>query len=547
MHLRTSLELRQHQTLSISPKLRQSIALLQLPSLELEQTIQLELEKNPFLELESYSSAHIISESDSVYHHNYFTTSNFNSYPNSTNSKFNGFNDKEDHYDFINQYPNYISLKQHLLAQLQLLPLSNKEKIIAYALIDDIDDNGYLQSSLLEIRNHLIKNPIENLESILFQNNVLFRNENKVPYNYHDNEFNKGSNIAVVNPAYTYIEDIKESELETVLLRLQDFDPAGVAARNLSECLTIQLASLPKSTPQLEIAKKLVLNYLELLAEKDYSTVQKILKLGHDELNQALRLLKQLDPKPGSYISAKHLDYIIPDVIVRNQNNKLMVELNMANIPKLRINQEYRNLLATRDFANKTSLKQYLSDAEWFLKSIQTRNETLLRVCHSIVTKQAQFFQYGVEQLKPLSLQEIAAASGFHESTISRITQQKTMQTPRGTFELRYFFSNPIRKREKEQYKEKDKEKESENRSSSSVRALIKKIIQEEKNPLSDQEICKILSDQGIKINRRTLAKYRIAMKIAPSHERRRSHYKTEILCNRKDDKQILKQRSAKA
>ncbi len=535
MNLRTSLGLRQHQTLALSPKLRQSIALLQLPSLELEQAIQLELEKNPFLEIESYSVNSFIfspsiSSSESVYHHNHLTSSH-------THTPNHKYNNKEDHYDFIDQYhnPNSISLKQHLLSQLQLLPLSNKEKILAYAIIDDIDDNGYLQSSLKEIHHHLLNNLLvsnvsvnnlsENIESSILQNDVLSRHENKKSDFYEE-------------LTYENLTKIEESELEFMLLRIQDFDPAGIAARNLSECLTIQLAGLPKSTPQLEILQTLVLNYLELLAEKDYSAVKKILKLNDNELAEVLRLLKQLDPKPGSHISAKHLDYIIPDVFVRNQNNKLVVELNMANIPNLRINKEYKSLLTTRNFANKTPLKHYLSDAEWFLKSIQTRNVTLLRVCHSIVAKQEQFFKYGEEQLKPLSLQEIASEAGYHESTVSRITQQKIMQTPRGTFELRYFFSNPISKKKK--YVEKDSDNHLSNSNSScyssnSVRAQIKKIIQDETVPLSDLEICKILSDRGITINRRTLAKYRIALKIPPSHARKRNQNKAEILCKLKN------------
>jgi len=343
--------------------------------------------------------------------------------------------------------------------------MSDTDREIALMLIDGVDDDGYLHTTVEDI-----------LESM--------------------------------DPAL----DVEEDEVMAVLHRLQQFDPAGAFARDLRECLMLQLQQLPAETPWLSEAKMVIRDYIELLGSKDYPTLMRKTKLREDDLKAVLRLIKELNPKPGSGISAEQAEYVVPDVLVRNIRDEWRVELNPDIAPKLRVNADYASLVRRSDNSTDNAfLRDHLQEARWFIKSLQSRNETLLKVATKIVEYQIEFFEQGEEAMKPLVLHDIAEAVGMHESTISRVTTQKYMHTPRGIFELKYFFSSHVST---------DGGGEC---SSTAIRAMIKKLIAEEntRKPLSDNKIAAVLGDKGIQVARRTVAKYREAMMIPPSNERK--------------------------
>lgn len=356
--------------------------------------------------------------------------------------------------DLLTQGAAETTLQNYLLWQMELGNFSEKEKTIASTLIDAISDEGYLTSSLEEIQDSL-REVISEL-----------------------------------------------SEIESVLNRIQQFEPAGVAARNLSECLSIQLASLAPDTPCLQDAKLLAKEYLELLGKRDYAQLKTALNLNEEGLEAVVKMVTALHPKPGTQISAKRSEYVIPDLIVQKKNDQFLVRLNKEFLPKLRLNREFSNMAAFR-----TQWKE----ANWLMRAFKTRNEILLKVGTCIMEAQVDFLRHGEEALQPLVLQDIANRVGLHESSISRITTQKYILTDRGVFELKFFFSSTIQT---------STEKET---SSRAIRAMIKKWIAEEsrKTPLSDQQIVHLLAKRGIKLARRTVAKYREKMSIRTSTERK--------------------------
>ena len=306
--------------------------------------------------------------------------------------------------------------------------------------------------------------------------------------------------------------EVEEDEIMAVLHRLQQFDPAGVFCVDLRECLLLQLQQLPEATPWLAEAKLVIREHIELLGSRDYPTLMRKAKLKEEALKDVLRLIKELNPKPGSGISPDQSEYVIPDVLVRNIRDEWRVELNPEIAPRLRVNADYASLVRRSDNSTDNAfLKDHLQEARWFIKSLQSRNETLLKVATKIVEYQIEFFEEGEEKMKPLVLHDIAEAVGMHESTISRVTTQKFMHTPRGIFELKYFFSSHVST---------DSGGEC---SSTAIRAMIKKLISEEnaRKPLSDNKIAALLGDKGIQVARRTVAKYREAMMIPPSNERK--------------------------
>lgn len=359
------------------------------------------------------------------------------------------------------------SLHEHLMWQMQLTPLSETDTRIAEALIDAIDDDGFLSLSLEELLGGL-------------QQQVS--------------------------------EEIELDEVEAVLHIIQNFDPAGVAARDLRESLLLQLRALPEGTPWLEEAQTLLEQHFELLAGRDYTQLKRVMKLSEEQLTQVTRLIQALNPRPGGQISDSRPEYIVPDVIVKKLKGNWRVELNPDAAPRLRINHHYASLIKQMNSSDSTTLKNHLQEARWFIKSLQSRNETLLRVATSIVEHQRDFLEEGEVAMKPLVLHDIAEELGMHESTISRTTTRKFMHTPRGIFELKYFFSSHVGTASGGEC------------SSTAIRAMIKQLIAEEppKKPLSDSKIADILSQQGINVARRTVAKYREAMAIPPSNERKR-------------------------
>ncbi len=500
--MKPSLVLKMGQQLTMTPQLQQAIRLLQLSTLDLQQEIQEALDSNPMLEREEdgddFSQADPMAEaadqngegpsasqtsSDNLYEEPTHNADNLEEgdwgeripselpvdtawediYQTSASSLPS--NDDDD-WDFTTRTSSGVSLQSHLLWQLNLAPMSDTDRLIATTLIDCINDQGYLEESLEEV--------LESLDPEL---------------------------------------EVELDEIEVVLHRIQQFEPAGIGARNLSECLLLQLRQLPEQTAWLEQAKQLVSNYLDVLGNRDYSLLMRRMKLKEDELRQVIELVQSLNPRPGSQIEASEPEYVVPDVIVRKHNDRWLVELNQEAMPRLRVNAQYAGFVKRADSsADNTFMRNQLQEARWFIKSLLSRNETLMKVATQIVEHQRGFLEHGDEAMKPLVLHDIAEAVGMHESTISRVTTQKYMHTPRGIYELKYFFSSHVSTAEGGEC------------SSTAIRAIIKKLVAAEnpKKPLSDSKIAGLLEAQGIQVARRTIAKYRESLGIAPSSERKR-------------------------
>ena len=293
---------------------------------------------------------------------------------------------------------------------------------------------------------------------------------------------------------------------------MQTLDPSGVGARTLSECLCLQLALLEVDTPGLATARILAREHLEQVAHRDLTTLRRTLNVTDEELETALVLVRACHPRPGSVLSSTAPEYVVPDVFVRRTARGWSVEINSATVPRVRLNQSYAHLIGRG--ADHATMRTQLQEARWLLKSLEIRHDTLIKVARSIVERQAEFLEQGEEHMRPMILRDIAEAIGMHESTVSRITSGKYMHTPRGVFELRYFFSSQVESADG-----------SAGTSSTAIRAKIRKLIREENplDPLSDSRLAELLSGEGIPVARRTVAKYREIMGLAPSNERRRA------------------------
>ncbi|BCE02456.1 RNA polymerase factor sigma-54 [Marinicellulosiphila megalodicopiae] len=497
--MKTSLQLKMGQHLTMTPQLQQAIRLLQLSTLDLQQEIQQVLESNPMLEVNDeepsannneqdqnsqksaeneISEPNKIEETDSQWEENIpdelaVDTSWDDIYPNLPTNMSAPSGDDINFDSFRSETED---LQDHLFWQLNLTPMNTRDRIIAESIIESCGNDGYLKSTIEEIFSGL------------------------------SNELNEeGMNEEQM---------LELDELEAVLHRVQQFDPPGVCAIDLSDCLTIQLKQLPLQTEYLEQAKLIVKDFLPQLGSRDYQNILRKTKFKDTELQSILVLIQSLNPRPGDSISEDQAQYVVPDVFVRKdiENNKWLVELNPDIAPKLHINSGYAELIKRNDASSDNDyLKTNLSDAKWFIKSLHSRNETLLKVATKIVEHQRGFLDYGEEAMKPLVLHDIALDVDMHESTISRVTTQKYMHTPRGIFELKYFFSSHVSTANGGEC------------SSTAIRAMIKKIISEEntKKPYSDSKLATLLDQQGIKVARRTIAKYREAMHIPPSNERK--------------------------
>ena len=290
---------------------------------------------------------------------------------------------------------------------------------------------------------------------------------------------------------------------------MQRLDPIGIGARSLSECIVLQLRQVEPSTPGTELAIQMANEHLALIASQNYSEIQRTLRTSEETFEEALALVKSCHPKPGLAVSPTPAEYIIPDIFVRKVDGRWQVEISTSSIPRLSVNQQYARLL--RGNGNHVALRTQLQEARWLVRSLGIRNETLLKVATCIVARQQEFLELGDEAMKPLVLRDIAETIGMHESTISRITTNKYMHTPRGIFEFKYFFSSHLAT------------VDGKDQSSTSVRAKIRKLIGVENpaKPLSDSKIVNLLADEGIKVARRTVAKYREALKIPSSSERK--------------------------
>ncbi len=358
------------------------------------------------------------------------------------------------------------SLREHLLWQLRMTQLSEIDIAIGEAVIDSVNDDGFLSSSLEDLLSGL---------------------QQQYP-------------------------EVEIDEVEAVLHVVQNFDPPGIAARDLRESLLLQLHILPEATEWREQAQTLLEKHFELLARRDYTQLKRVMKVSEKQLTGITRLIQSLNPRPGGQVSNSQPEYIVPDVLVRKNKGSWRVELNPDAAPRLRINHQYASLIKHMNSSDSATLKNHMQEARWFIKSLQSRNDTLLRVATSIVEHQRDFLDVGEVAMKPMVLHDIADELGMHESTISRTTTRKYMHTPRGIFELKYFFSSHVGTAAGGEC------------SSTAIRAMIKTMIAEESpsKPLSDSKIANTLSEQGINIARRTVAKYREAMAIPPSNERKR-------------------------
>jgi RNA polymerase sigma-54 factor len=476
----------------MTPQLQQAIRLLQLSALDLSQEVQEVIETNPMLEVEEEFGQHSntleseaavseqstaeVSSSNDLNNEREIQTdapqateelpvdSEWSDVYDSYQPSTGGGSEANDH-DFLMQNSSATTLHDHLQWQMNLTPFSPQDSYIATTLIDSINEDGYFIGDLEEV-----------LQSL--------------------------------NDEEATLEDI-----EAVLHRIQAFDPPGVGAQGPQDCLLIQLHQLPESTPYLESTIRLCKDHFNLLTAQDQTQIMRRMKIDQDELVAVMQLIRTLNPHPGTLIASSEPEYVVPDVFVSKRNGCWVVELNGEVTPKLRVNSGYANLIKRADQSeDNTFLKNHLQEARWFIKSLMSRNETILRVASKIVEYQRGFFEHGEEAMKPLVLRDIAEALEMHESTISRVTTQKYMHTPRGTLEFKYFFSSHVSTSAGGEC------------SSTAIRALIKKMIAAEipNKPLSDNKIAALLSDQGIKVARRTVAKYRESMGIPPSNERKR-------------------------
>jgi RNA polymerase sigma-54 factor len=486
--MKLSLQLKLGQQLTMTPQLQQAIRLLQLSTLDLQQEIHQALESNPMLDLEESGD----DDDRSSDEHSHASESNDNQSSTSEESTWeeqipnelsvdsnwddiyptasSSYSSDSDNYDFESRNTAEETLQDHLLWQLNLTPMSERDEAIALAIIDAIDANGMLTVDLESIH-------------------------------------------AGFDPGL----ELELEEVLAVLHRIQQFDPVGVGYRNLAECLLIQLNQLDLGArPELIANAKLIIReHLELLGHRDYAQLMRRTKLKESELRDTIAVIESLDPRPGSAIAPPSTSYIVPDVIVTKQadTGKWKVELNPDTAPRIRINDSYAALVKRADTSDDNNyMRDKLQEARWFIKSLQSRNETLMKVATRIVEHQKGFLEYGEEAMKPLVLHDIAEAVGMHESTISRVTTQKYMHTPRGIFELKYFFSSHV------------STKGGGECSSTAIRAIIKKLIAAEnaRKPLSDSKITQLLEEKGINVARRTIAKYRESLSIPPSNERKR-------------------------
>lgn len=484
--MKPSLQLRVGQSLSMTPQLQQAIRLLQLSSLELQAEIQEVLETNPLLEVEEDFSFDNNSADDNDSDEPVENASQDISQLEHTDIPDELPTDSqwEDTFDSPptinhsqpvdiagpereNEDESSASLQEHLLWQMRLTPFSDLEQTIATIIIDSIEDDGYLKGSLDDILQSLGADDLAELD-----------------------------------------------EVEAVLHRIQHFDPVGVGARDLRECLLIQLKLLDQDTPHLDALTTLIDQHLDTLAKRDYAQIKRALKISEDDqLTELVKLIQLLNPRPGSQIQVEKTEYIVPDVYTKKIQGRWQLSLNPDNAPRLQVADHYAQLIKRADnSADNTYLKNNLQEARWFLKSLQSRNETLLKVSEAIVNRQQGFLDHGDEAMRPLVLHDIAEEVEMHESTISRVTTRKYLHTPRGIYELKYFFSSHVST---------DSGGEC---SATAIRAIIKKLVAAEnpRKPLSDSKIADILGDQGINVARRTIAKYRETLSILPSNERKR-------------------------
>ncbi|MEO6976611.1 MAG: RNA polymerase factor sigma-54 [Gallionella sp.] len=482
--MKPTLQLRISQQLTLTPQLQQAIRLLQLSTQDMHQEIARLLEENPMLEAADESAAGVFTpDISSLQTHSTasadqpqatkteergaddFGPDTFGNEPadwNTGSGTMRSTDDEDETYP--EQAAEQASLRAHLHSQLTTSSIDDKDRKVVGLLIDALDENGYLAQDLEELAG-LLPGELE----------------------------------------------ITLDDLETALVQLQHLDQPGLGARNLGECLALQLKTLPEDTPQRDLAVRLVSHHLDLVAAHDFSKIKKLLRCSDDELRTAQHLITCLNPKPGAEFGQSVADYVIPDVIVEKYKNKWRARLNVEAMPKLRVNQIYANILQQRSDKNSSQLAVQLQEAKWLIKNLEQRFDTILRVAQAVVERQVNFFEHGEIGMRPLVLREIADELELHESTISRSTTQKFMRTPRGIYEFKHFFGSGLTT------------ESGGTCSSTAIRELIKQLVSAEDGhkPLTDSRMSEILAQQGIVVARRTIAKYRESMRILPVNLRK--------------------------
>ncbi|HWA14340.1 MAG TPA: RNA polymerase factor sigma-54 [Burkholderiales bacterium] len=481
--MKHSLQLKLSQHLTLTPQLQQSIRLLQLSTLELNQEIETFLQENPLLERDEEEEAASAPPPD-VIPTTTVTTSTSAETPAAANETGDSGDERgpaEADWTLDDGYGSYsgqegeddsdaplaaeqTKLRDHLLGQISLMQMPDRDKAIVAFLIDNLDDDGFMTQDLAE--------------------------------------------LAALLPAELEIEP---DELSIALKYVQSLDPPGVGARNLGECLALQLEVLPEDTPFRKEALQVVTQHLDAFASRDYFKLKKLLRCDDDMLRGLQSLITHLNPRPVANYSGAETRYIVPDVVVRKVKGMWVASLNPEAMPKLRINRLYADILHRNRDSSFQQLAGQLQEAKWLIKNVQQRFDTILRVSQAIVDRQRHFFEHGEVAMRPLVLREIADTLGLHESTVSRVTTQKFMLTARGIFELKYFFGSHVTTETGGAC------------SATAIRALIKQLVGEEdrKKPLSDSQISEILGRQGIMVARRTIAKYRESLQILPVNLRK--------------------------
>lgn len=478
--MKPTLQLKLSQHLTLTPQLQQSIKLLQLSTLELNTEIERFLLENPMLEREEPDGGHDFQASiapsgatqsastgdgpgDAAPEHEPRSeNSDSASFEegmdwSGSGSGSSGNRDDDDDVDFQEFQAAGISLRDHLDQQVALSPLSDRDRSLVRFLIEALDDDGYLHQELEEL-------------------------------------------LELLPPEL----DVELDDLSIALRHVQSLEPAGIGARTPQECLALQLQAMP-ANPVRNLALEIVSQHLELLAERNFAKLKKLTGCDDDALRAAHALICRLDPHPGAQHSVEETRYVLPDVVVRKQRGRWTVQLNPEAMPRLRINQLYASILQ-QNRGQGGGLTSQLQEARWLIKNVQQRFDTILRVSQAIVDQQRQFFDHGEVAMRPLTLREIADQLELHESTVSRVTTQKFMATPRGVFELKYFFGSHVAT------------DTGGAASSTAIRALIRQLVDAEdrKKPLSDARIAELLGQQGIVVARRTIAKYRESLNIPP-------------------------------
>lgn len=455
--MKQTLQLKMSQQLTLTPQLQQSIKLLQLSSLDLQTEVDRILLENPMLERADEPAASNTPEETPV--------------ANDVQSPADALQDwghgggstPDDEYDPLYNVPAHLTLREYLLSQLGEIALPARALAVVQLLIEELDDDGYLNNSLEEL--------VQELPQEL---------------------------------------GLQEKELAQGLCQLQQFDPAGVGARSLAESLTLQLERQDACTPIHRLALQIVNQYLPLLGAHDYTRLKRLLNVDDEALRQAQSMIAKLNPRPANGFGCQDTHYVTPDVTVRKRHGRWVAELNGNAVPRLKVNQVYARMLSENRQAP-GDLSAQLQEARWLVKNIQQRFDTILKVSESIVERQQAFFEQGEVAMRPMILRDIAEELGLHESTVSRVTTQKYLLCPRGLFELKYFFGSAL---------ETDSGQDC---SATAIKAFIRQLLETENpaKPLSDGAIAALLAHKGIQVARRTVAKYREAMQIASVSQRK--------------------------